>query len=231
MYIELGDQQEAFAAGGNRLCFIHPTDRARCIKVLRPERSPTIRRRNKGFPKNLKPLHSFDENFDEYRVMQIIDRTIGAQAYQLLPQCYGFVETNYGPGLVSELIIDSDQKISISLKQYIWEQGVTDQLAAALTAFSTQWMQLGMPSRDLLLHNILVQQSGQDIKRLVVIDGLGWTGLSLLAYLFKPLARRKASRKIASFYQAIDALLSRKENQKDFGYHGWLQESKRNIRL
>ena len=49
-----------FAQGGNRLCFVHPEDSLRCIKVRRPDFTLEDRRREKGFPKNLKPLSSFE---------------------------------------------------------------------------------------------------------------------------------------------------------------------------
>ncbi|MEE4252626.1 MAG: hypothetical protein V2I50_01140, partial [Desulfuromusa sp.] len=53
---------EPFARGGNRLCFVHPEDSRLCIKVRRPDFTLEDRRRKKGFPKNLRPLSSFDDN-------------------------------------------------------------------------------------------------------------------------------------------------------------------------
>ena len=63
-----------FAAGGNRWCYVDPADVDRCIKVRRPDFSIEERRRSKGFPKNLKPLSSFDDNLDEFRVMRSLER-------------------------------------------------------------------------------------------------------------------------------------------------------------
>lgn len=229
MSIELGSPEQAFARGGNRLCFIDPDNSTRCIKVLRPDRSPAVRRARKGFPKNLKPLSRFDDNREEYQVMQTIEKTIGAAAYDVVPRCYGFVDTNYGPGLVSDLIVDDNQLISISLKQYIWESGISGKLTTKLEQFCRQWSELGMPSRDLLLHNIVVQQSGEDIKRLVVIDGLGWAGMAAFAYYLPALAKQKARGKVQSLYRNIDRLLEKRAAQGDYGYHGWLNEDKRSL--
>lgn len=227
--IDLGTAENAFARGGNRLCFIDPDDRSRCIKVLRPDRSPAVRRAEKSFPKSLKPLHVFDDNLSEQQVYNTIDRVIGEPAYELVPRCFGFVDTNLGRGLCSELIRDENGLISISLKQYVWQNGVTDTLEAALKRFTSSWHKLGMPSRNLLLHNIVVEQSAAGIERLVVIDGLGWADFLPLAYYLPFMARHKAARKIKSLYKAIDYLQYKKEHDIEYGYHGWLEEQKRTL--
>ena len=227
--VNLGTAEHAFARGGNRLCFIDPADRNRCIKVLRPDRSPEVRRAEKKFPKSLKPLHVFDDNLSEQRVYDMIDRLTGEPAYRFIPRCFGFVDTNLGRGLCSELIRDENGLISISLKQYVWQHGVTDTLDSALRWFASGWRALGMPSRNLLLHNIVVEQSATGIERLVVIDGLGWADFFPLAYYLPPLARYKAARKIKSLYKAIDYLLYKKEHDIAYGYHGWLEEQKRTL--
>lgn len=226
-FIDLGVPEQAFARGGNRLCYVDPNCLSRCIKVLRPDRSPRIRRSEKSFPKNLKSLNQFDDNREEYSVVQKIEKSIGTAAYQLIPEFYGYVDTNLGPGLVCELIRDSDGLISISLKQYIWQYGVDEKLQLALDRFSNLWSSLGMPSRNLLLHNIVVQRDNDAIVRLVVIDGLGWPGLFPLAYFIPFLARRRAARKVKTLFQAIENLLDKQINKRDYGVHGWITDDKR----
>ena len=76
-YLDLGDEEAAFARGGNRLCFVDPRDANRCVKVLRADRLPAIKRAEKGFPKNLKSVDSFDDNYQECRVYQRIQRSVG----------------------------------------------------------------------------------------------------------------------------------------------------------
>lgn len=232
--IDLGTIDSAFTQGGNRLCFSHPTEPNRCIKIIRPDRTPAIRRKGKSFPKNLRSLRSFDENWNEFNEVKCIDHHIGAAAFTLIPRCYGIISTNLGAGLCSDMIVDDDGKIAISLKQYLWVNGFNDALEKVLESFTQKWVSLGMPSRDLLLHNIVVQQGltreqTPYPKRLVVIDGLGWSGLPLLYYFIKPLAKRKAQRKIKRLQQAIKQLLYNKEAQADWGYHGWMNEEQRRI--
>ncbi len=225
--IDLGGEEKAFSGGGNRLCFVHPQDPRQCIKVLRPERSPARKRRERGFPKNLKPLSAFDENVQEVRVFRRIARYVGEAAFAHIPRFYGLVETNFGPGVCSELIRDDDGSISITLKQYLWVNGRTAAIEALLKRLRTGWQALGMPSRHLLLHNILVECRHSEPHRLVVIDGLGWPDLLPLAYWVPALARRKAARRLRQLDAEIAALLRKKANREDYGYHGWLTEEQR----
>ncbi len=229
--VHLDNIDNAFTQGGNRLCFFHPDDAGRCIKVVRPDRTPEIRRKQKRFPKNLKPLSRFDENRNEIIEIQRIKKYIGDGAFDVIPKYFGMLESDLGPGLCCEMIRDDDGKVSISLKQYIWVYGLTDSLNEALNTFKTKWIVMGMPSRDLLLHNIVVQQenasSDSVVKRLVVIDGLGWAGFSFLFYRFHFLAVSKAKKKIAGLDKSVTQLLHKKENQSDWGYHGWLNEDQR----
>ena len=95
--IPLADK-EAFARGGNRLCYIHPEHADRCIKVRRPDRSLAWRRAKKRFPKNLRPLSAFDDNLDEYRVMTQLQSHYPPRLFDHVSRCYGMVETDMGPG-------------------------------------------------------------------------------------------------------------------------------------
>lgn len=199
---------EPFAHGGNRLCFVHPDHADRVIKVRRPEFTLEDLRRKKGFPKNLRPLSWFDDNREEFGVMQGIARRTGEDAFSVISRCYGFEDTDMGPGLTSELIRNGDGKISYSMMEYIWRYGYPDELKAAADCFAETWLRLAIPSRDLILHNILVQcDAGQKIQRLVVIDGLGSSGAIPTHWLPAAMQRTKLQRKIDNFYARIDEFL------------------------
>lgn len=212
-----------FARGGNRLCFVHPQAPDRVIKVRRPDFSLEDRRRKKGFPKNLRPLSSFDDNAEENRVMAALDRRFGPPLYQHVSRCFGFEDSDMGIGLVSELIRDGGGGISHTLKQYIWDNGYDANARAAVTTFCQHWEALGVPSRDLLLHNLVAQRDAQGtITRLVLIDGLG--GSSLIPDRWLPLGilRQQARRKTANLQERIDTLLSQRGQEKFPGFHGQL---------
>ena len=227
--VDLGDGDAAFSRGGNRLVFVDPRNPDRCIKVPRRDRLPEDKRRQKGFPKNLKPASAFDDNLQEVRVYERIVRALGEQAFECIPRIHGLVATNLGQGLCCDLVRDDDGRISLSLKQYLWQHGRSADLDETLRRFSARWCRLGVPSRNLLLHNMVIRCSGSHPRRLLVIDGLGWSDLLPVAWYWPAMARRKAARKIGLLYQAVDALLERRAAELDFGFHGWLEEGQRRV--
>ena len=227
--VHLGGEDLAFVRGGNRLIFVDPRDRSRCLKVLRPDRMPAKKRRERAFPKNLKPLSSFDDNLEELRVYRRIQRAIGEAAYELVPRCYGLVQTDLGPALSCDLARDDDGRIAQTLKQYLWQNGRKEELEPVLANFRERWQTLGMPSRNLLLHNLVLLHSNNRPAKLLLIDGLGWPDLLPLAYYWPALARWKAARKLQTLDDAIAGLLARQAETGEFGYHGWLDDSKRGM--
>ncbi len=218
-----------FANGGNRLCFIHPDDSRLCIKVARPGFSPAEKRSRKKFPKNLKPLRSFDDSQIEHDVLIDIQNNLGDAVLEFIPKSYGMIETDMGPGIVTNLVIDDEGKISVTLLQYLWEKGLTGPIQKSLDHFYQNWQSLVIPSRDLLLHNIVVEQKQNGECRLMVIDGLGWSDMIPLAKISKKLAYKKAGRKIRNMQQRIESLLEDKSSGRSWGIHGMIDPEKRNI--
>ena len=90
--------QEPFASGGNRLCFRHPENSKHCLKVIRPDRTPAIRRAEKRFPKNLRPLSTYDENLAEAEILRYLHNNYPIQITQHLPRSFGLVRTDIGTG-------------------------------------------------------------------------------------------------------------------------------------
>lgn len=198
-------RKEPFARGGNRLCYIHPEKGSRCIKVRRPDFTLADCRRKKGFPKNLRPLSYFDDNLEEFKVISHLLKTRGNEVCHHIYQCYGFVDTDLGRGLDTELIKDADGRISLSLKQFIWENGFDSACREAVVALTDFWMKYLIPSRDLLTHNVVVQLDADNrISRLVVIDGLGSTGLVPFEWLPRSLQQRRVSERVRRFEARIE---------------------------
>lgn len=225
MTLRLGGQQP-FARGGNRLCFIDPGEPARCVKVRRPDFTLEDVRRKKGFPKNLKPLSSFDDSLEEYQVMRSFQQHYPDGIFDHVSRCYGFVDTDMGRGLVSELIRDSDGRISITLKQYVWERGYSEDCQRAVQQLCEHWLRYCVPSRDLLVHNVVVQRDYQEseeaIRRLVVIDGLGSGNLVPMHWQPLWLQRSKTQRKVDNFHHRIETLLETRKHEQFPGEHGLL---------
>ena len=213
---------QPFARGGNRLCYVHPEDPGLCVKVRRPDFTLRDRRRQKGFPKNLRPLSSFDDNLEEDRVMRALEQHYGEDIFKHVSRSYGLIETDMGKGLVSELIRDGNGSISQTLKKYLWDFGLTVSLEKAIENLTVFWREARVPSRDLLLHNIVVQQENGEIARLVVIDGLGSGGVLPLRVLPGFVQDRKVRRKLDNLRQRIQDLLCQRGNKEFPGYHGLL---------
>lgn len=215
-----------FAQGGNRLCYVHPDFADRCIKVRRPDFTLEDRRRKKGFPKNLKPLSSFDDNLEEFRVMQQFQQDYDEGLFDHISRCYGFEDSDMGKGLTSELIRDSDGRISITLKQYLWDFGYPSALQMAVADLCRHWRHYRVPSRDLLVHNVVVQREWQGeqeiIRRLVVIDGLGSADIIPLAWQPERWRKNKTERKLINFHQRIEDMLATRGGETFPGYHGLL---------
>jgi hypothetical protein len=213
---------DPFARGGNRLCYVHPENPTLCVKVRRPDFSLRERRSKKGFPKTLLPLSHFDDNLEEFNVMSMLDEKFGDALYRHVSRCHGFVATDMGDGLVSELIRNEDGTIAETLKKYIWDNGFDPISRSAVEQLSQHWLSLAIPSRDLLLHNIVAQRKGDSIERLVVIDGLGSAGLFPFHRLPRSLRIHKVKRKVDNLYQRIETLLGQRGEEDFPGYHGLL---------
>lgn len=219
-----------FANGGNRLCFVHPDNKNLCIKVARPNFSPAEKRQRKGFPKNLKPLSRFDDSQIEHDVLSDIHRRLGDEVLSMIPRSHGMINTDLGPGIITRLVTNADGKISVTLLQYLWEQGLTPEIQQSIKQFCEHWQALVVPSRDLLLHNIVVEQRADKECHLIVIDGLGWSDMIPLVKFSKRLAHRKAGRKIANMQERIKSLLADQKAGGSWGIHGFIDPENRDVR-
>lgn len=199
-----------FAQGGNRLCYVHPDDKSKVVKVRRPDFTLEDLRKKKGFPKSLKPLSSFDDNLEEFKVLSAFQKKYGEHVFKHISRCYGFEETDQGKGLILELVRDGNGLISYNIKQYLYEVGPTESFNVALDAFCNFWQETSLPSRNLLAHNVLVQQDDmQRVVRLVVIDGLGYSGFFPKSMLTASYFEKRAKKKVSLLRQDVEKYIAR----------------------
>lgn len=181
------------------------------------------KRRRKGLKGRLKPARSFDENRQEQRTLITLERQIGPAFNEHVPRYLGMIDTDMGTGIQVQLVRSHDGAIALPLKQHLWERGRTQALDQALEEFGRCWIEHRIPSRSLLLHNLVVEdRGGQEPLKLWVIDGLGNSDLLPLARWSKRLARRKAERKVRDLDVRIESLLEKRRNGADPGRHGFL---------
>lgn len=203
------NNQRPFASGGNRICYRHPEQKDRCLKVLRPNCGPEIRRGKKSFPSNLRPLSYFDENLTEFEVLQYLHTHYPEQVRRHLPTSFGMTQTDLGPAHETSLVTDEDGKISQTLEQYIWEFGPNEIAVSALEAFKENWRIRPPNTRDLIPHNMVIQLFTENHK-ILLIDGLG--RLSRFPLLNGPASAKRCQRRFDDLDARIQRLLQRKIN-------------------
>ncbi|MDE0351018.1 MAG: YrbL family protein [Gammaproteobacteria bacterium] len=212
-----------FARGGNRLVYVHPERPDACIKLPRGDVDLAAKRRRKGLKGRMKPAATFDDNRAEARTLTELHRRIGGSLASFVPRFLGWVDTDLGRGVCVDLVRDDDGAIATPLKQYVWESGFDGPLEAALGEFTAYWVRERVPSRELLLHNVVARRKGDGAVRLVVIDGLGNADLLPLSRWSRVLARRKSARKAARLRSRIEDLVRTRAAGGDPGEHGFLR--------
>lgn len=165
---------EPFARGGGRDFYVHPGDPGLCVKVAREGRSPAERLRQEPWWKRWrKPAHKYDDSLRDYRTLKALELSGDAAIWQCLPRLHGWVETDRGRGLVTDLIRDADGSVSRSLLDYLRIHGHDDRVRAVVDEFARARGARPVPARSLFPDNIAAQVRDDVTLRLVVIDGLG----------------------------------------------------------
>lgn len=169
---------EPFASGGGRDCYVHPHNTSLCIKVARKGMSPEERRQRVPWWKRWrKPAYKYDDNVRDYKVLKALESDSDPLIWQYLPRCHGWVKTDRGQGLVTDLIRDADGQISRNLREYLRTKDRDDAVQTAFEEFAHFWESKVIPARSLFTDNMAAQIQADGTIRLVVIDGLGSTVL------------------------------------------------------
>lgn len=197
---------EPFSKGGNRLCFVSPEDSNVCLKVHQVDRTPLLRRQQKSFPAKLRPLAFFDENQQEYASLKRHFDGFPASICSHLPKTFGIVDTDLGPAHAMELIRDVDGLISLTLELYVWNNGIDERITQALEDFKTDWLIAPPRSRDILPHNLVVQQSAE-AANIIIIDGYGRKPKSSLLGVA---SKQKTQERFDKLDQRLEEVIRRK---------------------
>lgn len=191
-----------FGIGGRRLCFVHPLEPAKCIKVLRQDERRTVRNKHSKVPARFR--RKYDNNAHEQEELESVFRRVGPAAAQCLPRCYGYVETDLGPGLVLDLIRDHDGGISRSIRELITNGQDLAALRPAFDAFAAFFLRHRIVTRQILDHNIAARQGADGNWSLFLIDGLGNPAWLPVASWVPALAERKIRRNTAAAWARFE---------------------------
>jgi len=194
-------------SGEDRVVYPHPTDSSLCIKIpQRPFRDLDV----KGVRDTLFYLsrgcrkESLDYNSVDVVYAKKLQKQHDEQLFRHIPRCYGFVETDLGPGVVWQYICDFDGRPCATLKDFKHRgqpltTGEVAMLWQALQEFFTWQLKHGILLREMAYTNILVCRLKPDQVRLYHIDAIGCADLIPFAHHATWFAKLRVFSKVSRF--------------------------------
>lgn len=205
--------REPFARGGKRACYLHPDRLGLCIKLPLPDQLPVdLHRAAPWHERFRKSVHHFDENHREWMAAQWMKQHRDETIWTHVPRYHGWIETDLGRGLLTEVCRDDDGLISRSLLDYLWTHGHTTAVQRAIEDFGEFWIREGVPAHNFILNNLVCQKQPDGRLRIWVVDGLGSRTLIPLCRWFRSAGRRDAKNRIAYLHMRIQQVLKRIES-------------------
>ena len=182
--------------GSSRLCYEHPGDGGKCIKVV--------------YTKNRSIV---SEELKHYRLCE--KRQV---SWEMMAKSFGTVLTSAGEGAVFSLPRDFDGEISKTLAYYMLSgQAVPEAevLGHAVNAFREYLFRERIIVRELKADNLVYKRCSQDEGKIVLVDGLGNNEFFPIANYSDIFAKRTLSRKWRKFVYHL---------QRDFSHSPLLQD-------
>ena len=141
--------------GAHRVCYRHPLDQNKCIKIAKDADDAT---------------QALESKYYEKLLAAHID-------WKHLSQYYGVVETNLGNGYVYQLIKDFDGTISTSLAEYLGgnvDKNISsDAMLGSLRELKHYLLDNKIIVRNLRPYNVMFQRISQTKGIAVIIDNIG----------------------------------------------------------
>jgi len=204
--------QQPVGSGDDRVVYQHPAVRDQCIKIARIDFQNEFK--PVGFNKKLYWFSRacqnkyFDYNYVDVDYAEFLKKRNSAETFAHIPFCYGYVDTDLGPGVAWQYITDHDGSPSKSLRDYtdypemlgekqkqlIW-QGLEE-------FFSWQLDQLVL-LREIAKTNTLVQERPDGSFKLYHIDAIGCADLIPLARYSRFVAKLRIKSKLGRFKKVM----------------------------
>lgn len=203
---------EPFATGGNRRCYLHPDNPHLCLKVSRKD---AISERYSKLPwlKKLLGKGRLDDNLQEIKGYKQLEKIPNSEfAFNHIPKLFERVETSEGWANVSELIKGSDGGVAYNLSQWLALFGMDENIKLAIEEFQRWLVDNQILTRNLLPHNLAVQEGSEGL-RLYIIDGLGAADFLSLLYPIKAWRKSYIHRKVRNMNLRIQWELSGRQGK------------------
>lgn len=216
--------EKPFAKGGHRACYRHPSDPKKCVKIMTSDWRTTGRRAKASWLDRVcRPKWYFHDNLFEYRFLKGEEKRVGEAAWEFLPRAYEILETDVGESesLVVDLITDTDGEVSVTLVEYLWENGMTDECREALRA-----MWRGVEENRIFVQgrpdNLVVQKRSDGTCRCYAIDGFGFAQLIPLLRWSSGVAAKRFRKRKEKLRRSIDRILQQREDNSAAPDKGFL---------
>ncbi|SDN94842.1 PhoP regulatory network protein YrbL [Halomonas shengliensis] len=169
--------------GDERICYQHPDDPGRCIKLSRREKAKQTRR--------------------ELRYFRYLQRR--RVPFTLIPEFFGVVEDAGFVGIEQQLVLDDQGNLPPNVAEYLAKPLTPKQKSqfwAGLGALKAYLLAYNVVPCDLVMSNLLViERSGATT--IMLIDGLGSSEFIPLPDYIPWLGRRKIRRKWVRFMEKM----------------------------
>lgn len=156
--IQLSETDDSLIGkGGHRLCFAHPYDKERCVKIVHSQAT--------GGSKEL------ERELKYYRYLSTYLRD-----WRGIPRYYGTISTNLGTGYVYDRIVDYDGQTSLTMVEY-FTHPLTKSSKIELVCLVNHLFQYLFDNRIITMtlkpYNILCHRISEKEMFPVICDNLG----------------------------------------------------------
>jgi len=157
------DESLLLGKGHERLCYIHPDDPTKVIKIAHKK--------------------TRNQNELESKYYEHLARTNADLSH--VSRCYGYIGANNSKGLVFDRVMNSDLSIPLTFDGAIKSKAFSKEYAKSLLGDLKSYLEKNcIVFADIGLGNILCPKQDNGEYKLIIVDGLGArrTGLKLWLY-------------------------------------------------
>lgn len=201
--------QKEIGSGRRKVCYDHPDDSNLVVKINHPSKKKMRYCLRSRVLSKLKLIRLADKPIEhEYNTYLKLLKKYGDQLHEIIPKHYGYLETNYGSGLTADKIANHDNKVSVSLDQFLTNKNFDDfhhQFQVAIEDFYNKVKNLNLAIIDCRLDNFVVQILNERLQIIIIdIEDIDFPKAFIPVdyLLFKKKLVRKKIKKIQSLIRS-----------------------------
>jgi len=196
-------EQTPIASGKLRLVYSHPNDSDLLIKVYRPS---VVAKWNHAIPWWKRPFRRFKYYIYFVREVQehIAARLSECQRPKLVQTVVGFVDTDFGLGLVTQAERNRAGELAPTLYQLVHAGAFDDSVRKAFEAFAQSLLSSAVIVGDIHAKNLVYSFDETHGEHFVIIDGLGeknWFPVNSLSPIINRHSKLRRIRRLRKFIE------------------------------